>query len=70
MNQYKFKTNINCSGCVAKVTPHLSAEEEVIRWNVDTINPAKILTVETQNLKATDIKQLIQKAGFTAETIG
>ncbi len=69
MKQYQFKTNINCSSCVAKITPVLNASEHVTNWNVDTTNPAKLLTVETENGEETDIKELVQKAGFTAEVI-
>jgi copper chaperone len=61
MKQYQFKTNINCSSCVAKITPVLNASEHVTNWNVDTTNPAKILTVETENGEETDFKELLQK---------
>lgn len=69
MKQYLFRTNINCGGCVAKVTPLLNADEEVKSWNVDTLNPAKILTVETERLSKDQVKGLIEKAGFKAEII-
>ncbi len=67
MKQYQFKTNINCGGCVAKVTPHLNKAEGIREWKVDTDNPDKILTVETENLGEEDVKAIVQKAGFTAE---
>lgn len=63
----KFKTNINCSGCVAKVTPYLNEAEGITKWNVDTNNPNKILTVETKDLSESDIKDLVTKAGFKIE---
>lgn len=69
MKQYKFRTNINCSGCVAKVTPVLNENPGVKEWNVDTANPGKVLTVETENLKEEDVKALVQKAGFKAEQL-
>jgi len=69
MKQYQFKTNINCSGCVAKITPHLNETEDIEEWNVDTTNPAKILTVHTENLQEADIMELVKKAGFGAEEI-
>lgn len=69
MKQYQFKTNINCSGCVAKVTPVLDQNPDVKEWQVDTNNPSKILTVQTENLKEDDVKALVQKAGFKAETV-
>ncbi len=30
METLKFKTNINCGGCVAKVTPELNATEGIL----------------------------------------
>ena len=69
MKQYQFKTNINCSGCVAKVTPVLDQNPDVKEWQVDTNNPSKILTVQTENLKEDEVKALVQKAGFKAETV-
>jgi copper chaperone len=70
MNTLKFKTNINCSGCIGSVTPHLNAVEG-INWQVDTTNPDKILTVETENesIAADKIKQVVEKAGFKIETL-
>ena len=69
MKEYKFKTNIKCGSCVATVTPHLEAAEGVTDWNVDTTNPDKILTVETEYLSEQQIAELVGKAGFKAEAI-
>lgn len=69
MKQYQFKTNINCGGCVAKVTPKLNENPDIKEWNVDTNNPAKILTVKTENLEEEEIKSLVAKAGFQAEPL-
>ena len=70
MEILKFKTNINCSGCVAKVTPHLNSAVGIKEWNVDTNNPGKLLTVETENLNDEQVKNIVERAGFKAETIG
>jgi copper chaperone len=69
MKTLKFKTNINCSGCVASVTPHLNKEAGIKEWNVDTNNSDKILTVGTESLDAEDVKNVVEKAGFKAEDI-
>jgi len=69
MNQYKFKTNINCGGCVAKITPSLNANSEIKEWKVDTVNPNKILTVQTESLVEDDVKAIVQKAGFKIESL-
>ena len=69
MNTYQFKTNINCGGCVAKVTPHLNEDKAIQQWSVDTQNPKKILTVQTENLSEEAIVNLVNKAGFKAEPV-
>ncbi len=66
--QLKFKTSINCSGCVAKVTPLLNAVEGIESWNVDTNNPDKILTVTTA-LPQDSIVETVKKAGFKIESL-
>ncbi len=68
MNTYKFKTNINCGGCIAGVTPFLNKLEN-INWNVDIENPDKILTVETETVSEEEIIQAVKKAGFEIETV-
>lgn len=70
MNTIKLKTNINCGGCVAKITPFLNNEDEIKTWDVDTSTPQKILTVETDALNAAEVIQMVQQAGFKAESIG
>lgn len=69
MKNYQFKTNINCSGCVSKVTPHLNEAADIREWKVDTANPNKVLTVETKNMEAEQVKAIVEKAGFKAEPI-
>ena len=69
METLKFKTNINCSGCVAIVTPMLNKLEGVDEWIVNTNDPNKILEVKTNSLISSDIIQELDKIGFKAETI-
>ena len=70
MNKYQFKTNINCSGCVAKVTPLLNNVAGLISWNVDTDNPSKILAVEAEDgVDAETVGQAVKAAGFSAEKL-
>ncbi len=69
MKKYKFKTNINCGGCVATVTPHLNANKDIKEWKVDTNDPGKILTVETDTLKENEVRDIVQKAGYKAEIV-
>ncbi|MAN29526.1 MULTISPECIES: heavy-metal-associated domain-containing protein [Mesonia] len=69
MKTLKFKTNINCGGCVSKVTPFLNKQDGVERWEVDTDNPDKILTVESNGATDEDIETTLKKIGFKAEKI-
>lgn len=65
--ELKFKTNINCSGCVAQVKPSLDAANGVERWEVDTSSKNKVLTVEGEELSEKNIIEAVQKAGFKIE---
>jgi copper chaperone len=64
METFQFKTNINCSGCVAKISPALNETAGIESWTVDTLNPGKILTIETNSLTADKIEALVSSAGF------
>jgi len=69
MNTLKFKTTIKCSGCLANVTPHLDAAEGIAKWEVDILNPYKILTVETAGASEAEVIAVVEKAGYTAEKV-
>jgi copper chaperone len=69
METLKFKTNIKCGGCIVTVTPFLNQVNEIRNWEVDTVNPDKILTVEAENITAGDVISKIKEAGYTAESI-
>lgn len=64
----KFKTNIKCSDCVAKVTPFLNEALGENSWKVDTANPSKVLTVADEKDQKKVI-QAIEKAGYKAEAL-
>jgi copper chaperone CopZ len=59
----RYRTNLNCGGCVAAVTPHLEALAQVRRWTVDTQQPDKVLTVEG-DAPADTITAAVEQAGF------
>lgn len=69
METLKFKTTINCGGCVATVTPHLNQIKGIEKWSVDTTNPQKILTVETSGLEPVVIIEKLKEAGYKAELL-
>lgn len=66
---YRFKTNINCSGCVETVRPYLEANSEIVRWEVETSDKDKVLTVETENLSPEIIEETIRRSGYKIEPI-
>ena len=68
-NTLKFKTNINCMGCVAKVTPELDQVAAIENWEVDIHNKEKVLTVEASSEREKEIMQAVKKAGFKIEKI-
>ncbi|SDM73437.1 Copper chaperone CopZ [Catalinimonas alkaloidigena] len=66
MKTTQFKTNIKCGGCIATVTPHLTATPGVDSWQVDTQHPEKLLTVQGE-FSNEEVKQRVKAAGFTIE---
>jgi copper chaperone len=67
MEKLQFKTNIKCSGCIAKATPFLDEAVGRENWQVDIENPAKILSVDNANEKK--VVEAVEKAGFKAEKL-
>lgn len=63
----KFKTNINCRGCVSAVTQTLDTVVGEGYWKVDTQNPSKILTVTNLQVSENKIVEAVQKAGYKIE---
>ena len=64
MSTLQFKTTINCGGCIKAVTPALNQTVGAGNWQVDTANPAKILTVTSDQATAAQIVQAVEAAGF------
>jgi copper chaperone CopZ len=68
METMKFKTNIKCGNCLAKVTPFLDAAVGEKNWEVDINNPSKILTVAGEANEA-KVRESVEKAGYKAEKV-
>ncbi|MBH2003652.1 MAG: cation transporter [Sphingobacteriia bacterium] len=64
-----FKTNINCSGCVAKVSPALNSEPGISSWNVNSSVADKILTVVSDGATEAAIIKSVKASGFNIEPI-
>jgi copper chaperone len=70
METLKFKTNINCGGCIATVTPSLDNLKGVKQWKVDTANPDKVLSIEAENgLTTVDVINALKNKGYNAQAI-
>jgi len=65
----QFKTNINCGGCVAKVTPFLNEADGISHWEVETTNKYKILSVHSDGITKEEVIQKVQEAGFKIELL-
>lgn len=67
--EIKFKTNIKCAACVAKVTPALNQTVGENQWKVDLTDPARVLTVTVQEDKTGSLAEALQKVGYKAERL-
>ncbi|MBN8786824.1 MAG: heavy-metal-associated domain-containing protein [Terrimonas sp.] len=65
----QFKTNINCSCCIASVKPFLDKAEGITEWDVNTTDKNKILTVKSEGITVQQVIDTVQKAGFKIESI-
>jgi len=69
IQKFQFKTNINCGGCIAKVTPFLNKAEGLEHWEVDTTSTNKILTVTSAGITEQEVIDVIHKAGYKIEVL-
>jgi len=69
MKTNRFKTNINCGGCIKSVTPHLNSLENIESWKVDIDNSDKVLEVTSEGAIENEIVAAVQKAGFEIEPL-
>lgn len=65
----KFKTTIQCGGCLAAVTPSLNQVVGEGKWQVAIHNPDKVLTVDASAASKEAVIAAVNKAGFKAEVI-
>ena len=69
MENLKFKTNINCNGCLSKVSPQLNNESGIEEWAVDLNAVEKTLTVQSSTASKEMIMNAVQKVGFKIESL-
>lgn len=64
----KFKSNINCGNCEAKVKKVIDKNPAIKSWSVDLEHPDRILTVEG-DLTPEEVTKTVLKSGFRTESI-
>lgn len=69
MNTLQFKTTINCNNCVRTVTNFLNDVKGIEKWEVDTNNPEKILTVEGEDVTVEEVVAAVEEAGFEIQPV-
>ena len=67
--ELKFKTNLNCGGCVSKVQSDFDNADGVCHWDVDTDNRDKILTVSSKGITEDEVMKIVQSKGFKAKVM-
>lgn len=68
MKTLHFKTDVNCSSCIATVSPELEFKEKIEDWSIDITNPDNILTITT-DYSEDEIKEIFNKVGHKAEPV-
>ncbi len=69
IKELKFKTTLNCGGCVSKVKTDLDNTAGANNWEVDINNPDKILTVNAAGISEDEVVAIIKSKGFKAELL-
>ena len=67
--KFQFKTNIMCGSCIAKITPAMEANKEIISWELNVQDPQKILTIESKSISEEKLICMVKDAGYKAEPL-
>jgi len=69
MPEARFKTTIQCNGCLSKVTPKLNEILEEQSWSVDLESDDRILTVNDDNVTVDAVVSAVKSVGFEIEEL-
>ena len=69
MFEAKFKTTIQCNGCLSKVTPKLNEILKEQSWSVDLESDDHILTVNDDNVSLDAVVSAVKSVGFEIEEL-
>lgn len=61
---HRYRTNLNCGKCVAKVAPFLDDDPAIDEWSVDTNDSRKVLTVVGDSASRERVADLVSRGGF------
>ncbi len=68
MKTFKFKTNINCGGCIKTVSPYLD-QLKGTTWEVDIKDKRKVLEVKTEDISEQQVIDKVKEAGYEIEPL-
>jgi len=69
MSEARFKTTIQCNGCLSKVTPKLNEFLEEQSWSVDLESDDRILIVNDDNVSVDVVVSAVKSVGFEIEEL-
>ena len=69
MSEARFKTTIQCNGCLSKVTPKLNEFLEEQSWSVDLESDDRILTVNNDNVSVDAVVSAVKSVGLEIEEL-
>jgi hypothetical protein len=61
---HRYRTDLRCGACVARVGPLLDAAPGITHWSADVTDPNKVLTVEGDDITAERVADVIGPAGY------
>ena len=65
----KFKSNIKCGACVAKVTPVLDEVVGSAQWSVDLVDPNRVLSIIREGVQTEVLKTRLSAIGYQIEPV-
>lgn len=64
-----FKTNINYKKDIKKLSPVLSANPQIIKWNVDSEDVDNVLRIVPEKISAEEIIRIVEEQGYNCEEL-
>jgi copper chaperone len=69
MTIVKYKTNIQCTGCIKSLTPVLNNLDNIDSWKVDLDDQDRVLEVELDDNNKEEVFNAVKGLGFEIEEI-